>query len=163
MTNGRVEVITSVERWWLARIAAHPAHTLDDSCPGIGVHLKHASIRQPDLGRHLTRLHHHLRRRNARRGRGLAARAVDRHVPGRWPPIRRARQGRCRNRLHRGRHRELETDHRRHASRRPRASPKTFNRVSIPRCSPEAYTTITDRGYGFPGSWPSLGFGLAPE
>jgi hypothetical protein len=37
------------------------------------------------------------------------------------------------------RHRELETDHRRHASRRPRASPKTFNGVSIPRCSPEAY------------------------
>jgi len=72
-------------------------------------------------------------------------------------------QRRCRNRLHRGRHRELETDHRRHASRRPRAPSKTFNGVSIPRCSPEAYTTITDRGYGFPGSWPSLGFGLAPE
>src|SRR5215471_13327468 len=46
---------------------------------------------------------------------------------------------RCRNRLHRGRHRELETDHRRHASRRPRASQKTFNGISIPRCSPEAY------------------------
>jgi hypothetical protein len=48
-----------------------------------------------------------------------------------------------RNCLHRGRHRELETDHRRHASRRPRASPKTFNGVSIPRCSPEAYSGLT--------------------
>src|SRR5215471_10077394 len=49
---------------------------------------------------------------------------------------------RCRNRLHRGRHRELETDHRRHASRRPRASQKTFNGISIPRCSPEAYLPV---------------------
>ena len=37
------------------------------SCRGSGI-LTGAPNRQPDLGRHLTRLHHHLRRRNARRG-----------------------------------------------------------------------------------------------
>src|SRR6476660_6635122 len=39
---------------------------------GIGVLAKHAPSRRPDLGCHHTCLHHHIRRRNARRGRGLA-------------------------------------------------------------------------------------------
>src|SRR5215475_1305385 len=109
------------------------------SSPGIGALTKHASARQPDLGRHLSRLHHQLCRPNARRGRGLASRAVDRHVPrGPMPARLRGRPG-WRNRLHRAWHRELETAHRRHASRWPRASSDALSRVALPRCSPEAY------------------------
>jgi hypothetical protein len=37
-------------------------------CPGIGVPSKHALDTRVDHGRHRTRLHHRLRRRNARRG-----------------------------------------------------------------------------------------------
>jgi hypothetical protein len=98
------------------------------------------STRHCDLGRSLTRLHHHLRRRTAWRGRGPAPRTVNRHVPGRRLPATLPRQGRRCNRFHRGWHRELETDYRRHASRPPRASPRPFSGVSIPRCSPEAYS-----------------------
>src|SRR6266566_3166570 len=126
--------MTSIRRpGWPMCWRASPSTRLTGSmisCPGIGVLAKHAFSRQPDLGRHLTRLRHHLRCRTARRGRGLAPRTVDRHVPGRWSPIRLPRQGRRLNRIHRRWHRELETDHRRHASRRPRASPYRFNRVT---------------------------------
>src|SRR5215471_408469 len=111
------------------------------SCPGIGVHLKHASIRQPDLGSHL--ISHVFTITYVAEMLGededwLHELSID-MFPEDGRLYVECGKVRCRNRLHRGRHRELETDHRRHASRRPRASQKTFNGISIPRCSPEAY------------------------
>src|SRR6266481_4891656 len=78
---------------------------LMNSCRGIGGRVRRREVRRRDRGGHRSRLHHRLRRQHARRGRRLALRAVDRHVPGRRLPSRlRRRRGR-RDRLHQGRHR----------------------------------------------------------
>jgi hypothetical protein len=66
-----------------------------NSCRGIGGRVRRREVRRRDRGGHRSRLHHRLRRQHARRGRRLAVRAVDQHVPGRRLPSRlRRRRGR---------------------------------------------------------------------
>src|SRR3984893_10885983 len=105
---------------------------LMNSCRGIGGRVRRREVKRRDRGGHRSRLHHRLRRQHAPRGRRLAVRAVDRHVPGRRLPARlRRRRGR-RDRLHQGRHRVSAADRRRRTSCPPRTAAGQTDRITRP-------------------------------
>jgi hypothetical protein len=78
------------------------------------------------------RLHDRLRRQPARRGRRLAARAVDRHVPRRRLPLGLRGRRRWCDCLHPVRHRVPEANHRRRKSRRQRTVARQADGIACP-------------------------------
>src|SRR5437867_3070915 len=99
---------------------------------------KRASVRRPDLVCHHKRLHHHIRRRNARRGCGLATRTLDRHVLRRRLPARLRRRRGWRPGLHRVRYRVPQANHRRQKGGRRSAAADPIDEIELLRCSPHA-------------------------
>src|SRR5947199_10157492 len=120
-----------------------------NSCLGTGDLFKRASVRRPDLVCHHKRLYHHIRRRNARRGCGLATRTLDRHVLRRRLPARLRRRRGWRPGLHRVRYRVPQANHRRQKGGRRSAAADPIDEIELLRCSPHADDQLSRRASNY--------------
>src|SRR5213079_1457983 len=84
------------------------------------------------------------RRRNARRGCGLATRTLDRHVLRRRLPARLRRRRGWRPGLHRVRYRVPQANHRRQKGGRRSAAADPIDEIELLRCSPHADLSLKE-------------------